>query len=110
MTLAAIDYHLNIPYGVIDLAGHYVLGLDEKPTKRFLCNAGIYTIDPDILHMVPKDTYHDMPDLLRGVIRKGLPVAAFPIHEYWVDIGQKEDLKRVTKDFYDKEKIQKRGT
>jgi dTDP-glucose pyrophosphorylase len=98
MSLAAMDYRLNIPYGVLDLAGHYVLGLDEKPTKHFLCNAGIYVLDPDIITLVPKETYYDMTDLLCDVTRRGLPVAAFPIHEYWVDIGDKSDLKKAQTD------------
>ena len=94
-----MDYRLNIPYGVLELAGHYVLGLDEKPTKHFLCNAGIYVLDPDVIHFVPKDKYFDMTDLLKDVIHRGLPVAAFPIHEYWADIGDKEDLKRAKAEF-----------
>ena len=97
MSLAATEYKLNIPYGVLDLAGHYVMGIEEKPTRRFLCNAGIYAIDPDIIHMVPRDTYYDMTDLLKDVVRKGLPVSAFPIHEHWIDIGHKDDLKKAQK-------------
>jgi len=93
MSIAAIDYHLSIPYGVLEIAGHYVLGLEEKPTKRVFCNAGIYAIDPDMIQLIPKETYYDMNDLLKGIIEKGYPVSAFPIHEYWVDIGDKEDLK-----------------
>jgi dTDP-glucose pyrophosphorylase len=99
ITIAATEYHLNIPYGVLDVAGHYVLGVQEKPTRRFLCNAGIYVIDPDIIRMVPRNTYYDMTHLLADVAKRGLPVAAFPIHENWVDIGQKEDLKRATEGF-----------
>jgi len=47
---------------------------------------------------VPKETYYDMTDLLCDVTRRGLPVAAFPIHEYWVDIGDKSDLKKAQTD------------
>jgi dTDP-glucose pyrophosphorylase len=99
ITVAATEYHLNIPYGVLDVAGHYVLGVQEKPTHRFLCSAGIYVIDPDIVRMVPPNTYYDMTHLLADVTKRGLPVTVFPIHEYWVDIGQKEDLKRAAEDF-----------
>ena len=102
MSVAAMDYHLNIPYGVLDLAGHFVIGLEEKPDRRFLCNAGIYALDPEAVNLVPEDTYYDMTDLLKTVINRGYPVAAFPIHEYWIDIGNKNDLKRAKADFFNR--------
>jgi NDP-sugar pyrophosphorylase family protein len=39
-----------------------------------------------------------MTDLIADVRRAGLPVTAFPMHEYWVDVGQKEDLMRARED------------
>jgi dTDP-glucose pyrophosphorylase len=99
VSVAAIQYHFDIPYGVLDLAGHYVLGIEEKPLQRFLCNAGIYIINSELLRFVPHDKAYDMTDLLNDVVREGLPVAAFPIHEYWIDIGQKQDLSKAREDF-----------
>jgi dTDP-glucose pyrophosphorylase len=98
MSVAAIEYHIEVPYGVLDLANHFVLGIEEKPSQRFLCNAGIYVIDPELLRFVPSESFYNMTDLLQDVVREGLPVAAFPIHEYWVDIGQKKDLDRAVED------------
>ena len=101
LSLAAIDYHLRIPFGVLDISGHHVIGLEEKPSRRFLCNAGIYAIESDIVYRVPQDTFYDMTDLLKDVIQQGLPVSAFPVHEHWIDIGSKEDLMRAKQGFTD---------
>ncbi len=98
MTVAATQFMLNIPYGVLNISSHYLLGIEEKPEERFLCNAGIYMLNPEALSLIPKDSEFDMTDLIKELIRKGLPVTTFPIHEYWVDIGQMDDLKKVQKD------------
>jgi NDP-sugar pyrophosphorylase family protein len=38
-----------------------------------------------------------MTDLIKEIVRKGLPIATFPIHEYWIDIGEFEELKKANK-------------
>jgi dTDP-glucose pyrophosphorylase len=94
MTVAATQYTLNIPFGVLNISSHYLLGIEEKPEQRFLCNAGIYMLNPEALSLIPANTAFDMTDLIKELVRKGLPVTTFPIHEYWVDIGQMEDLRK----------------
>lgn len=99
MCVGAMQYRVNIPYGVLNLVEHYVLGVDEKPEPQFFCNAGIYVLSPEILRFIPEDSPFDMTDLLAAVVRNGLPVAAFPIHEQWIDIGRTEDLERAREAF-----------
>jgi NDP-sugar pyrophosphorylase family protein len=42
-----------------------------------------------------KDGKHsNMTDLIDLCIKKNLPVAVFPVHEYWNDIGTPDDLER----------------
>lgn len=99
MSIGAVQYRVNIPYGVFNLAGHYILGIEEKPKQQFFCNAGIYVINPEILRFIPEEAPFDMTDLLGEVVGNGLPVAAFPIHEHWIDIGKIEDLRQAQKIF-----------
>ena len=99
MCVAACDYHINIPLGVIKHAEHYVLGIEEKPSHSFLCNAGIYLINSELRRFIPTNKAYNMTDLLCDVVREGLPISTFPIHEYWIDIGQKEDLIKAQEDF-----------
>lgn len=94
MTVAAIEYKVRVPYGVLNLAGHFLMGVQEKPTLNFHCSAGIYVLNPELLHSIPKGQDHDMTDLLNSTLKQGLPVCTFPIHEYWIDVGQVEDLEK----------------
>jgi len=98
MTVAATEYMLNIPFGVLNISSHYLLGIEEKPEQRFLCNAGIYMLNPEALPLIPRNTAFDMTDLIKELVRKGLPVTTFPIHEYWLDIGHLDDLRKAQND------------
>lgn len=98
MTVAATRYSFEVPLGVLDVKGHYLLGLVEKPQQHFLCNAGIYVINPEVVSLIPSGVEFNTTDLINELVRKGLPVTTFPIHEYWVDVGQVDDLKRARRD------------
>lgn len=86
-------HRVSIPYGVADIQGSRVTRLREKPEQDFFINAGIYVVSPSCLSLIPKNTYFDMPDLINILIAEGQSVGAFPIIEYWRDIGTPEDLR-----------------
>ena len=90
--MSAIDYRVSIPYGVIESNAAKVTGLQEKPSQRFFCNAGIYAMSVDILQKVPTETFWNMTDLIELCLVDKENVSVFPVHEYWTDIGTPEDL------------------
>jgi dTDP-glucose pyrophosphorylase len=92
VTVAAVDYRIQIPFGVIHNKGPYVTGLVEKPSQRFLCNAGIYVVSPPALDLVPHGKPFNMTDLIDACLAASRPVSIFPVHEYWSDIGTPADL------------------
>jgi dTDP-glucose pyrophosphorylase len=94
ITVAAVDYRVNIPYGVIRAEGPYVKALMEKPSQRFLCNAGMYAVSPEALDLLPTGRFCNMTDLIETALDKGQSVAVFPVHEYWSDIGTPADLEQ----------------
>ena len=94
ITVAAVDYRVNIPYGVLQSEGAFVTGVTEKPSQRFLCNAGIYAVSPDSLSLLQGSTFQNITDLIQKCIDGGLPVAVFPVHEYWSDVGTPDDLEK----------------
>ena len=71
-----------------------VVALEEKPVLTHYVNAGIYLLNPEVLDLVPRDAFLDMPQLLETTAQHGKSVCAFPIHEYWLDIGLPETLER----------------
>ena len=94
MTVGATRFEFCIPFGVLRLAGPFLAGVDEKPRESYLCNAGIYVLDPSVLALIPRGERYDMTDLVQKLVQRWLPVAVFPVREQWIDIGAPEDLER----------------
>lgn len=93
-TMCVREYDIQIPYGVVSLNHQRIAAIDEKPMHRFFVNAGIYVLEPEALQLVPADQYFDMPGLFERYLKEGRPPAAFPIREYWLDIGRLDDFER----------------
>ncbi len=93
-TMAVREYDFQVPYGVVRMDGPHIVGLEEKPVQRFFVNAGMYVLSPEALEHIPKDFFFDMPTLFEKLIGESRPTAAFPLREYWLDIGQLEEFER----------------
>lgn len=98
-TLCVREHSFQSPHGVAETDGPRLLTLREKPTFRWLANAGIYCLDPGVLGRIPREGPYDMPELLAGLAAEGRTVGAFPIHEYWLDIGRPPDFETAQTDF-----------
>jgi dTDP-glucose pyrophosphorylase len=100
MATVAVVHHLTrIPYGVLNADGDKLVGIEEKPEVKVLCNAGIYVLQPEVLRYVAPDETLDMPDLITRLLDDGVDVRLFPILERWFDIGSPEDFQRVLIEF-----------
>ncbi|CAN5522777.1 nucleotidyltransferase family protein [soil metagenome] len=97
-TIGVREHLFEIPYGVVNLEGSLVQSMAEKPLHRSLVNAGIYALDPSALDRLTEGEYADMPNLLGLLMDEGHNVAAFPIHESWLDVGRPEDLTQARTD------------
>jgi dTDP-glucose pyrophosphorylase len=94
MSVAAVPYTVNIPYGVFELEGRNIKGLNEKPTYHHYANAGVYLIKKDLLQLIPDNTYYNATDLIEHLIGNNYKVVRFPITGYWIDIGKPEDYSK----------------
>ncbi len=100
ITVCTRQERKDIPYGVINLKGIYIENIIEKPTYSFLVNAGIYLVKPSLLkEYIKENTFLDMPSLIIRVKEKYKNIFAFPIHEYWIDIGKPESLHKAHKEW-----------
>jgi dTDP-glucose pyrophosphorylase len=93
-TMAVREYDVQIPYGVVRVADGAIAALEEKPMQRFLVNAGIYALAPESLAFVPPRTAFDMPALFDRLRGAGHRTVAYPLHEYWLDVGGAEEFER----------------
>ena len=98
-TLCARQYEVSIPFGVINHEGPVLTSLVEKPTKKYLVNAGLYVLDPKILPLLDSGLSQDMPSLLDKAMALGHTVNVCPIHEYWLDVGRPETLIQAHEDW-----------
>ena len=91
-----INFHeLKNPFGIVYTDGIDIVGYEEKPTSLSRINAGVYVLNPTCVNFLPKNSRIDMPDLFESLIKNNEKVIAFPIHEYWMDIGRPADLKSI---------------
>ncbi len=98
-TMCVRKYDFQVPYGVIQSEDQKVVGIVEKPMHSFFVNAGIYVLESDLVKNISGKSHIDMTNLLEDQIHKGMSINMFPIYEYWLDIGQKDQLEQARIDY-----------
>lgn len=94
MSVAAVPYSVQVPYGIFDLQGRDIQGLIEKPTYNYYANAGIYLIKRSALDEIPDDTFFNATDLIEKLISEGKRVIRFPMNGIWIDIGNPQEYQK----------------
>ncbi|ATP39079.1 alcohol dehydrogenase [Solibacillus sp. R5-41] len=98
-TMCVREYEYQIPYGVIETNGANLVSIKEKPVHKSFVNAGIYVLNPEAFDYIPQDEFYDMPTLFEKLMAQENVTAAFPIREYWLDIGRMDDFERANKEY-----------
>jgi len=98
-TMAVREYDFQVPYGVVRLDGPRITSIEEKPVQRCFVNAGIYVLSPEVLAHVPFQNYFDMPTLFEKLIAAGETTTAYPLREYWLDVGRRDEYERAQKEW-----------
>jgi dTDP-glucose pyrophosphorylase len=93
-TMCLGEHSYEVPYGVAKVDGDRLVSMREKPVQHFRVNAGIYVLNPAVFDLVPAGGACDMPALIDSVLERGERVSAYPIRDYWFDIGRLEDLQQ----------------
>ncbi len=93
------EYDIQIPYGVVNLDHDRITSILEKPIHKFYVSAGIYMLSPDVLNFVPDVHFFDMPSLFEKLIAENKVTSSYPLHEYWLDIGQMNDYLRANDEY-----------
>lgn len=94
MSVAAVPYPVDIPYGIFDLDGRNIKKIVEKPTFNYYANAGIYLIKKEILDLIPKNEFFNATDLIELLVEKNKNIIRFPLLSYWLDIGKPIDFQK----------------
>jgi len=99
-TMGVREYEQQIPFGVINQENGEIKSIVEKPKQRHYVNAGIYVLEPEVLEFVPENLFYDMPTLFSKLIEEKKKPISFPVHEYWLDIGQVKQLEQARAEYY----------
>ena len=96
MSVAAVPYNVNIPYGIFEIRNtREIKCIEEKPSYHYYANAGIYLFKKELLPLIPHNQFYNATDFMIKIIELGKKVIRFPIAGYWIDVGKPEDFKNV---------------
>ena len=98
-TMCVREFNHEIPFGVVELDGHEISEIREKPTSSVFVNSGIYILNPESLDEIPAAGSFDMPSLFSLLREKQMATIAYPIQEYWADIGQPTDFAKAESEY-----------
>jgi dTDP-glucose pyrophosphorylase len=114
ITIGTVPYTVEVPFGVLETKDERFIGVKEKPRLEFDINAGIYVIEPEVLQQIDRWERLDMPELINRAMndklvrwpahantlppREPSKVVAFPIREYWLDVGRLDDFHKADRD------------
>src|SRR5262245_64541548 len=65
MTVGTVPYTVDLPYGILQVAGQRLAAVTEKPRFDFMINAGIYVLSPRAVELaVLFDGAYEMADVM----------------------------------------------
>ena len=97
VTVALREYTHEVPFGVAhinDVEHWAITRLVEKPRWSGLVNAGIYVIDPRLLHLIPEGVNYPITELIATCLKRKEKVAGWHLTGEWHDVGRPTDFSR----------------
>ena len=94
VTMGIREFDFQVPYGVVKRDDYRFVDIIEKPVQKLFINAGIYILNPELLEMMPGNSFYEMPNLLKYFKDQNKDIIVFPVREYWLDIGHIDDYKQ----------------
>lgn len=97
ITIVAAMKNDVIPYGVVySKENGEIENMVEKPRRSYFVNTGMYVINPEMIELIPDDTFFHMTDLTQKAIENGYRVGMYPVSEdSFLDMGEFEEMKRM---------------
>ena len=99
-TMCVIPYEIQVvPYGLVEIEGNLLSKVCEKPILHAYANAGIYVLSPEAVSRIPAGEHFDMPQLFNCLKDEGLKTVAYVIEGQWTDVGDRDELERIRRQF-----------
>lgn len=103
-TIALTPVEDPTAFGLVETDGEgRVQRFVEKPSwdavTTNMINAGVYILDPEVLALVPPQTYYMFEQgLFPLLLKRGERVYAYPSDSYWIDIGTPQKYLQLQRD------------
>ena len=94
MTVATHIEGFQIPYGEALIEEERLIGIIEKPIKRYRISSGTYVLSAEAAALIDAGESIGAPTLFERVLSAGGKAAAYPHDRIWIDINAPEDLRR----------------
>ena len=108
ITISTFRKCVNIDSGVLEIENGILKNYLEKPQYNFMVSMGIYCLRKDVVDLIPKNSYFDLPQLVLKAKKKGLAIGCYHDQYEWLDIGRVEDYEKAIEAFdSDREKYLK---
>lgn len=97
ITIVVAQYHQTIPYGVVEFdENSEYMEMTEKPQKDYYISTGMYIVEKDLIHTMPKEQEMSFPDLIDYYKKQEKRIGVYTISESaYMDMGQLEELERM---------------
>lgn len=100
ISIGSFNKKIKLDYGVIKFnEQNEILEFIEKPDYFFNINMGIYMIKRKVIESLPRNEPYGVDQLIIKCHKENLKIKIYQGSSYWVDIGNKEDFKKLNKDF-----------
>lgn len=93
MTVTTFLKEISSQYGKLSNKGKIIYNIREKPTYFENIAIGLYVVKRKFLLNLKKNKFMDVPDFINKLIKIKKKVMSFPLHEEWIDVGTKDNLK-----------------
>jgi NDP-sugar pyrophosphorylase family protein len=97
LTMVCVTKQFSIPYGAVNIDDlGQIVAINEKPSFSMLANTGFYIIEPEMLEIVPENTFCHTTDLIQKCMDIGEKVGVYPVsEEKWADMGKPDEMERM---------------
>lgn len=104
-TVAVCQRRVAVSLGTIKLnKERYITNYVEKPNLNYYASMGIYAFQKEILAHIKHNSFLNIPDLIKILLKKKEAVSGYLYRGLWLDIGRPEDYKTAVEIFIKKRK------
>ena len=102
LSIVSMEYHHEIPFGVLDIDNHRIARISEKPSITRFVSAGIYAISDSIFRTYKFGERCDMTDIATHLIQNSQRVMPYFFDGFWRDVGNQDALEEISRNFQER--------